>query len=230
MWPFLKRINGTEDDHRRPTSFEELIDSMGDFSDLEKHDASLKFWIPEPAAVALKEIKKLRSESINETLLIFLLGHCYGFYFQQMLLYKHPEVYRDPDGLADVRFSNRQRSDDHREPKRKPVYYVPELGKNIFPIKLWIPRRLKDDLERLAQHVNLTLSEYTREIVISRVFGHGMLPMRPKMLEVMDGSLADAWSESEEGVSWTEVSHEEYLESLAGRCEMRDISDEDGLT
>lgn len=229
MWPFFRKNKQVDDDRRRPVSFEQLIDSVGDFSDLKQHDVSVKFWIPEPAAIALKEIKKLRSESINETLLIFLLGHCYGFYFQQQLLHKHPEIYRDPDVMADVRFSNRQRPDGSREPKRIPVYFVPELGKNIFPIKLWIPQRLRDDLQKLAQHVNLTLSEYLREIVISRVFGHGMLPMRPQMLEVEDKSLADAWCQSEEGIPWAEVSREEYFESLAGRCETREITDEDKL-
>lgn len=230
MWPFFRKNKQVDDDRRRPVSFEQLIDSVGDYSDLKQHDVSVKFWIPEPAAIALKEIKRLRSESLNETLLIFLLGHCYGFYFQQQLLHKHPEIYRDPDVMADVRFSNRQRPDGSREPKRVPVYFVPELGKNIFPIKLWIPQRLKDDLQKLAQHVNLTLSEYLREIVISRVFGHGMLPMRPQMLEVEDKSLADAWCQSEEGISWAEVSQEEYLESLAGRCETREITDEDKLS
>ena len=230
VWPFFTKNTKNHDKYRRASSFEELVESIGDLSDLETHDASVKFWIPEPAADALKQIKKFRSESINETLLIFLLGHCYGFYLQQSLLSRHPGVYRDPDALLDIRFSHRKQPEGYREPKRKTVYYVPELGKNIFPIKLWIPQRLKDDLERLALHVNLTLSEYLREIVISRLFGHGMMPMRPEMLEVSDSSVADAWCLGDDSGPWAEVSPEVYQESLAGRTESHEIREDEDLS
>lgn len=169
-------------------------------------------------------IKRLRSESINETLLVFLLGHCYGFYFQQILVDHHPEIYRDPDAVLDIAFSNRRPSEETK--RREVIYFVPELGKNIFPLKLWIPQRLKKDLGLLAEHADLSLSAYLREIVIARLFGHGMLPMRPEMLKVADTSLAESWCEDGE-VPWTEISREVYVESTAGRTETREISDQD---
>lgn len=51
-------------------------------------------------------------------------------------------------------------------------------------IKLWLPKRLRDDLQVLADHTGIRLSQYVREIVISRLLGHGTLPKRPEMLTV----------------------------------------------
>lgn len=223
MWAFFQRSKSDDPaDRRRPTEFHQLLESIGDYSDLEDHDASIKFWLPQPAADALKEIKQLRGESINETLLIFLLGHCYGFYFQQQLLQKHPKIYKDPDTSMDICFSNRRMPDDQREPKRQTVYFVPELGKNIYPIKLWIPARLKDDLARLAEHAGLSLSGYLREITIARIFGHGMLPMRPSMLEALSSEAAEDWCDDKE-VPWREATLEEYQDASVRKTDTREF-------
>jgi hypothetical protein len=232
VWPFFKHGKKNSREGRRALDLEDLRKSLEDYSDLEIHDASVKFWLPSPAADALKEVKMIRSESINEILLIFLLGHCYGFYFQQVLLNKHPEVYRDDE--PDIRFSLRQPREGEQlteqiqRIKREVIYFVPELGKNVFPIKLWLPQRLKTDIALLADHAGLTLSGYLREIVISRLFGHGMLPMRPEMLEVAETSIADAWCE-DETVPWTQVSREIYDASMAGRSETIEIPDDGDL-
>ena len=91
---------------------------------------------------------------------------------------------------------------------------MPELGKNIAPIKVWIPTRLKNDLSLLAQHANLTLSNYVREIIISRLLGQGMLPTRPEMFQALPTQNADAWNEGRD-VPWREVSKEEFRHHLA---------------
>lgn len=220
MWPFFQRDKTqSEDERRRPVEFGQISGGMGDFSDLKLHDVSVKFWLAQPVADALKEIKKMRGESLNETLLIFLLGHCYGFYFQQLMLSKHPEIYRDADPQLDIAFSNRKGEEKDRK-VREVFYFVPELGKNIFPVKLWMPRRLKDDVALLAEHAGLSLSAYLREIVIARVFGHGMLPMRPEMLAVQETEAAMQWVEGRD-VPWKEVGASDFLEACGGRTELR---------
>jgi len=75
------------------------------------------------------------------------------------------------------------------------IWSVPEFGKNVAPIKVWVPSRLRNDLEALAAHVDITLSQYVREIVISRLLGHGALPKRPQMLEAAPLSSVEDWCE-----------------------------------
>lgn len=72
------------------------------------------------------------------------------------------------------------------------------VRQNVAPIKVWVPSRLRSDLEALAAHVDIALSQYVREIVISRLLGHGAPPKRPQMLEAAPLSSVEDWSEGRE--------------------------------
>jgi hypothetical protein len=72
---------------------------------------------------------------------------------------------------------------------------VPELGKNVVALKVWLPTRLRKDLQVLTDHVGLNISQYAREITISRLLGHGTLPYRREMLEAVPLPTADDWCE-----------------------------------
>jgi len=226
MLPYLKHQSDQDTNKRRPMEFEQIIEAMGDVSDLAVHDLAIKFWIPQPVADALHEIKAIRGESVSEILRVFFLGHCYGFYFQQAIVTQHPELVRDSFNLladipASLRRSNNQ-EDESNQKKRITVYYVPELGKNTAPMKVWLPKRLRNDLEILAKHANLKLSNYIREIVISRVFGHGTLPMRPKMLEALPTEAAEDWGDGKD-VPWREISPEERFDKDVIKSETREV-------
>lgn len=60
----------------------------------------------------------------------------------------------------------------------------------------------------------LPASQFAREIVISRLLGHGTLPARP-ILTRAEPAAADAWCEDGE-FPWREVSHEEYRRAREG--------------
>ncbi len=198
---------------RKPLSFEKLLDGMGDLSELGSHDSALKFWLPDPAEKALEEFADLQGASMSSMLREFLAAHCYGIYAVQILRVRDPDVFDEPV----IRFSRAYDSDEERK-VRKTTYWVPELGKNVAPVKIWVAQRLRDDLQALAEHVKIPLSQYVREIVISRLLGHGMLPKRPEMLEAAPLPSADDWCEDKE-VPWVEVDEETYWKSPDGRKE-----------
>lgn len=106
-------------------------------------------------------------------------------------------------------------------------HWVPELGKNIAPIKVWIPARMKADLQLLADHAEIPLSQFVREIVMSRLLGHGALPARP-LLTRAEPTAADAWC-NDEDVPWRKVSAEEYHRHLEGevRWHYKDVTDDE---
>lgn len=226
MWSFLRRkererinsLNNEQDedfdfeldlDESEATSemtFAELISTMGDVSDLQNNDAPLKFWVSEPVEEALTEVAKRAKLSLSEHLRIFFFLHCYGLYAYNVLQDLMPNFWREPD----VRFSiGRTLYQSEEIRKRTPTYWVVELGKNVAPIKVWVPNRIKNDLTTLAEHVGLTRSNYCREIVISRLFGHGMLPKRPEMMDTDPLPDADNWAEDKE-VTWMQVSEKEF--------------------
>lgn len=195
MWPFLKtkkQFDGVGIDKSlrpRPMKFSQILGDMGDFSDLANHDSAMKFWLPEPAFEALREISAISGESVSETLRQFFAHHCYGIYAFQLMNRRMPGLFKDP---GPVMFS-RGPSNDPVGKKRVHTYWVPELGKNVIPIKVWVPKRLREDLQLLADHVELNLSQYVREIVISRLLGHGTLPSRPGMLDANPLPAAQDW-------------------------------------
>jgi len=209
MWQFFKRQQRDtqkEDtkQQRKTLTFEEIVSGMGDFSDLAKHNAALKVWLPEPAEQALREISDLSNLSVSEFLRQFLAIHCYGIYaFYQMTMVM-PKLFKDQRGIM---FSKTEIEPPEGK-KRISTYWVIELGKNVVPIKVWIPIRMKTDLQSLAEHVELTPSNYMREILISRLLGHGMLPQRPTMFKAFPAPAADAWEADQE--VWHEVSEEEF--------------------
>ena len=127
-----------------------------------------------------------------------------------------------PQPHEGIRFS-RRRGNEEDGKKRIDTYWVPELGKNVMSIKLWLPKRLRDDLQVLADHTGIRLSQYVREIVISRLLGHGTLPKRPEMLTVQPLASAQAW-EAGETIAMRQVSAEEYEKHGDGQVQTEWVS------
>lgn len=206
-----------EEQRRRPLSFAGMLAGMGDLGDLRNHDTALKFWLPEPADEALREYAKYSGTGFSEMLREFFGTHCYGIYAMGLL--RSPE----DDGFGEIPAVFRLRGVDEGRKVRKTTYWVPELGKNVAPVKIWVAKRLRDDLQALADHVKIPLSQYLREIAISRLLGHGMLPKRPEMLEAVPLPSAQDWCEDKE-VPWVEVDAITYARSTEGR---KDVEWED---
>jgi len=220
MWPFLRRQRKSKSegypaalDHRpRPMRFAQIVQGMGDFSDLKEHDTALKFWLPEPAAEAVKELCERNGDSMSEALRQFFAQHCYGIYAFQVMNEAIPGLFRDP---APAMFSRRPMELPPGK-KRVDTYWVPELGKNVMPIKVWIAGRMRSDLQTLADHVGIKLSQYVREIVISRLLGHGTLPKRPEMIDAVPCPSAEEWCDGKK-VDMRQVSLDEYLKAPEGQ-------------
>ena len=226
MWPFFREkrrpetVPSADAPRRRPLRFAALLADMGDLSDLAENDTAVKFWLPEAVVEALEELRERDGISMSHMLRQYLIAHCYGLYAVRVMLEANPRLYKGREADSEVRFSRAPPEGQ----KRVDTYFVPELGKNVAPFKLWIPRRLRDDLQLLADHVGLKLSQYLREIVISRLLGHGTLPMRPEMLQASP-TAADDWAEDRE-VPWREVTEEEFKQAREGRVESEWLDDD----
>lgn len=196
--------------NRRPMRFDQLIEGMGSFDHFDKHDRALKFWLPEPARQALEDLAKRQGQSMSELLRQFLFQHCYGVYAHALLMDKRAAQNDSID--TDIRYSRRYVA------KKDPTYWVPELGKNVTSLKIWMSNQMYADLEALARHSSITVSQYVREIVISRLLGHGTLPKRPEMLEAVPLPWAERW-EAGQDVQMRQVTFEEYQRHDDGRVD-----------
>ncbi|MDQ5908370.1 MAG: hypothetical protein QG599_461 [Pseudomonadota bacterium] len=200
----------------RPVAFEQISRGFYDLTAFEKHDAALKFWLPEPADQALTEFCTMANQSLSEWLRQFLVVYAYGLLALTVLNERCPGFFREGRGLLYSRASPQ----DPPGKKRVATYWVPELGKNIAPVKVWIPARMKADLQLLADHAEIPLSQFAREIVISRLLGHGMLPSRPVLTRVDPTPAAEAWC-LDQDIPWREVSADEYAHHHQGEVRWR---------
>lgn len=221
MWPFFGRKKQQQEGtstpspryaeseslapRRRPMRFADLVNGMGGFDDFRNNDSALKFWLPDAANKALEEISGMNGNSMSEALRQLFVTHCYGIYAFQVMTQTNPNLFKDP---GHAMFS-RGVSEPPAGKKRVETYWVPELGKNVMPVKVWIPKRVRHDLQLLADHVGIKLSQYIREIVIARLLGHGTLPMRPEMLKAEPLPSADDWCEDRE-LALREATEREY--------------------
>lgn len=189
MWP---RFNSKKPTLNRVESLSSLRESAGDLSFLEKNNTHIRVWVPVLVSEAIKDIASYQGETMAFYLRNIFFLHCYG---QYILNQKKQEDLRLKQHKEDPSFCYKYKE---YMPIKDPVYWVPQLGKNIFPIKLALPSKTKRDLQKLAEHHSINLSQYLRETIISHVFGHGMVPSRRyNDLEVQEKNTADAWVEDD---------------------------------
>ncbi len=223
MWPFFKKnqqspaLAGSQElkvpEPKRRMKFAKIVDEMGDFSDLAINGCPMKFCLPEPIKEGLDELRAKNGDSFSKMLRQFFAEHCYGTYAVHVMLDKHPNLFKD---LPSPLFSKTV-AEPPPGKKRIDTYWVPELGNNTCSMKVWVALRLRNDLKILASHANLTLSEYVREIVISRLFGHGTLPYRPEMLRSHQLLAEQDWCE-DRAVEMRQVEKDNIHWEDVGEC------------
>ena len=198
MWPFSRK----QKQDQGTTALTDLIDDRA-LKDLSKNSAILRVWLPEAGRTALDEVVKKSGTMSAKYLRKFFVEYLYGIHElvkmqerREGLYYVPPPVAVQQESTSDIRFS--------RSPT---VECIPGLGKNIFPLKIHLPQRMRDDLQSLADKVNIPLSQFVREILISHFFGQTFWPAKIK-----------AWSAEQEliGTEWEEGLRESKKISYGG--------------
>lgn len=176
------------------------------------NDTEMRIWIPEPLNVAMKEATDFLNVKLSKHLRELLVIYLYGLH--ELLCMKesktgifHPEPPPEPRGSG-VMFS-----------RARVVDYIPGLGKNIVPLKLYLHEKMKADLQELADKAELPLSQFAREILVSHFLGHTVWPERQQMLNTEHIAIANEWESGRlEADSIREPSTKEEA-SLEGKVE-----------
>jgi len=138
------------------------------YNTIDTYDTALKFWLPEVMKTALIEMCRYANTSSSDIIRQTLFTYLYGRYDLFGLIERgHKEFALS----SSVLFSKSGKSENK----------TPELGKNTEDVKVWIAKKMKDDLQLLADKANLRLSHFVREILISNLFGHTYLPERKEI-------------------------------------------------
>jgi len=162
---------------KAPT-FTELL-SGREYGNLAEDSAELRFWLPETCRVAMDEVTSALDITEAFWLRGVLMMHLYGeheyrrMFAQKEGFFASPRTVSRKSSRYAVSFSVAPRDSD--EPLPEPTTWVaPNLGKNMWAIKVFLPEQLKADLQHAATGASVTLSVYVRELVLVRLLGHAL--------------------------------------------------------
>ena len=201
MWPFSKK---REKQAESPV-VTDLIEKR-DLSDLSSNQATLRVWLPEEGKIALDQVVGKSGAMYSKFLREFFVIYLYGIHELVKMQERAEGLYFKP---APVPSSYRAdyHSEEIRYSRAPTVECIPGLGKNIFPLKIHLPQRIKDDLQLAADRAGIALSQFVREILISYFFGHTFWPAKLKI-----------WTDDQEkiGVEWEQGERESLTVDYAG--------------
>lgn len=134
-----------------------------DYSGLNQQDAQLRVWLPDPAKKGLDELCEINEMSMTAYLTEYFANFLFG----------HHEVMRmraSRSGLYEPEPERRYCAIEPDGPEPEPEV-APNLGKNIFALKIWIPEKIKDGLRSQAARSMVTLGEFSRTLICYHLFG-----------------------------------------------------------
>jgi len=177
IWRRRGRPNQHELDEAEEEPTYAITQTDRNYSDLlEYGDVAVKFWLPELMDTILNEVCNLyhttQSNLIRHTLFTYLYGRYdwLGLYERKSDYYQlnRPPMY--------------SRSPSVQEPGTPDL--MQDLGKNVEDLKVWIPAKMKDEIQALADKAGLSLSEMIREILLSILIGHTYLAARKELMQM----------------------------------------------
>ena len=175
------RISQWIAEKRRPVSVSPLSELIPErnYTGLNIQDEELRLWVSEPVKRGLEEVSKRASLSMTAYLIELFAIYLYGYH----------EVLR-----------MREMNTGLYEPRRMQLNEVglgdelePNLGKNIFPLKIFVPMKLKLNLSKLAATDDLTLGEFARALISAHLFGQTYTPRRKGSANDGYEALANKW-------------------------------------
>lgn len=144
-----------------------------DYTVMAENDRALKVHLPEAAWNALDELREKHRSNFSTLVRHVLFLYLYGRYDLIALLEREKTQFDLIDHGSSGRFMRVPGAENR----------TADLGKNTRDIKSWIPSLMYADLEQAAIERGIPLSVFTREIIVSYLFGHVALPERiPKQL------------------------------------------------
>lgn len=136
-----------------------------------KRDASITLWLPESIKDRLNEVCTYIDTSVSDLIRQILFIHMYGRVdFLGLLQSKHPTALNSHIDTGIVPEITPQVELELKAIKKKPSKNVAEVSTSS--VKVWVPSKMKTDLDQLAIKNKTSLSDYSRHVIITHLLGH----------------------------------------------------------
>lgn len=213
-WLWFRRIILGQHDYLPGNKLKPLYEGDRGLKDLHANDAELRVWVPEPVKVAMQEVAEKLDIALSKYLRELFVVYLYGVHEllcmqdNQTGIY-HPEPPPAPRKLDAPMFSRARKVD-----------YIPGLGKNIVPLKLFLHGKMKADLQELASKAGIPLSQFVREILVSHFLGHSVWPERKILWTSAQQSIAEGWEQCAIEVQQLRSPTQQEEDALEGKIEI----------
>lgn len=148
-----------------------------DYTGLAMQDAQIRLWLPDQARIGLEEVCARTGLSITAYLTEFFASYLYGVH----------ELMRMRDaGSGLYAESGADEGSKEEEADALPAFLlededgpdfddpVPEMGKNIFALKIFVPREMKAGLTHRANISGVPLGRFLRAMICAHLFGRSV--------------------------------------------------------
>ncbi len=150
-----------------------------DYSGMNLQEEQLRVWLPDPAKLGLEEI----CERVETSMTVYVTEYFTEYLYGQHELLKMRE---NRTGLYEPRKASLMKYNMERTAE-------PDLGKNIFALKIFIPTKIKADLQALAKRAQISLGEFTRGLICAHLFGREYGPKMLMSVTAHDENVANLW-------------------------------------
>lgn len=152
---------------------DELIPQRN-YAGLNVQDEQLRIWLPDPAKIALMEVCERLNMSITAYLTELFANYLYGVHEVMRMRDHQTGLYNIYDlQLSDVDTYEAEETEGDGPAFDEPV---PEMGKNIFALKVYLPSKLKVGLQLRADRAQTPLGRFARAMICAHLFGRDVGP------------------------------------------------------
>jgi hypothetical protein len=155
------------------------------------HGSQLRVWLPEALRQSMGIVANDLDVTISQYLREYFVVYLYGSHALAGMLNNGTGIYYTPPPQPESAV------DDFDPPMFSRVHsveFIPGLGKNIVPLKLYLHEKIKADLQVLADKAGIALSQFVREILVSHFLGHTVWPERKPLFTAKQADLANQWA------------------------------------
>lgn len=171
FWIFgRKDISKKEAKERVPLS-PLYTDKLG-LENLSKNDSQLRVYVPTTVYLALEDMTTTYCVDTSTYLREFFIVYLYGAHELERMRVDKSGLFYEPPPINEP---NSSASDSVMFSRSAGNQLSDELGKNVEQIKIFLPIRIKTDLQTQADLAKLKLSHFVREILIAHLLGHAYL-------------------------------------------------------
>jgi hypothetical protein len=149
-----------------------------DYAGLCQQEEQLRIWLPDQARQALSEVCRRTGINITTYLTEFFVTYLYGIHEVMRMRDLQQGIYESSGGQVGLTDAPDDYQTDLDEIDAEFDDPAPEMGKNIFSLKIFLSGKIKAGLQRRAERAGVSLGRFVRAMICAHLFGRDISPQR----------------------------------------------------